>query len=151
MLVVDLAIIAFFIATPLLKDRPSYIWFDIAVAALLVADMLARALAASDPLRWLRQPTTLVDVLVLVTLLLPAWLANLGFLRILEAMDAVAERRAVAAAEETQALALSRAGRGAGQHRDLPVPCLGLHPHRVRDAGGATRAMSMRSISPSPR
>lgn len=82
-LVVDLAIIAFFIATPLLKDRPSFIWFDLAVAALLVADMLARALAATDPLRWLRQPTTLVDVLVLVTLLLPAWLANLGFLRIL--------------------------------------------------------------------
>jgi voltage-gated potassium channel len=82
-LLVDLAIIAFFIATPLLKDRPSYIWFDIAVAVLLLADMAARGLAATDPLKWLRQPTTLVDIVVLSTLLLPAWLVNLGFLRIL--------------------------------------------------------------------
>ncbi len=82
-LLVDLAIIAFFIATPLLKDRPSFIWFDLAVAALLMIDMLARGLAATDPLKWLRQPTTLVDIVVLLTLLLPAYVVNLGFLRIL--------------------------------------------------------------------
>jgi voltage-gated potassium channel len=82
-LLVDLAIIAFFIATPLLKSRPSYIWIDLAVAALLIADLVARALANNHPLRWLRQPTTLVDGFILLTLLLPAWLANFGFLRIL--------------------------------------------------------------------
>jgi voltage-gated potassium channel len=82
-LIVDLAIIAFFIAGPLLRDRPGYIWFDIAIAALLTADIVARALASTDTLRWLRQPTTIVDFIVLVTLLLPAWLANFGFLRIL--------------------------------------------------------------------
>lgn len=82
-LLVDLAIIAFFIATPLLRDQPSFIWFDVAVAVLLIADLAARALASTDPLRWLRQPTTIVDIFILVTLLLPAWLANLGFLRIL--------------------------------------------------------------------
>ncbi len=82
-LVVDLAIIAFFIATPLLRDRPSFLWIDIGVALLLVADMTGRALATTDIPRWLRQPTTLVDIVILVTLLLPAWLANFGFLRIL--------------------------------------------------------------------
>lgn len=82
-LLVDLAIIAFFIATPLLRDRPSFIWIDIAVAILLIADLVARALASTDPLRWLRQPTTIVDVFILVTLLLPAWFANFGFLRVL--------------------------------------------------------------------
>lgn len=82
-LVVDLAIIAFFIAGPLLRDLPSYIWIDIAVAILLSCDIAARGLAATDVRRWLRQPTTLVDLFVLVTLLLPAWLANFGFLRIL--------------------------------------------------------------------
>ncbi|WP_423069417.1 ion channel [Devosia sp. CN2-171] len=82
-LLVDLAIIAFFIATPLLRDRPSYIWIDVAVAVLLIADLVARGLASTDPLRWLRQPTTIVDIFILVTLLLPAWLANFGFLRIL--------------------------------------------------------------------
>jgi len=82
-LVVDLAIIAFFIAGPLFRERPSYLWVDIGVAVLLACDIAARGLATTDIKRWLRQPTTLVDLFILVTLLLPAWLANFGFLRIL--------------------------------------------------------------------
>jgi voltage-gated potassium channel len=82
-LIVDLVIIAFFIATPTLRDRQYFIWVDYAVAAVLLIDMIARGLAAREPLRWIRQPTTLVDVFVLITLLFPAWLANFGFLRIL--------------------------------------------------------------------
>src|SRR5690606_30086487 len=60
-----------------------FLWIDFAIAALLVADILARALASTDMLRWLRQPTSLVDILILATLLLPGLLANFGFLRIL--------------------------------------------------------------------
>ena len=82
-LVVDLAIIAFFIATPLLREGPGFLWIDLAVAALLFADIVARGLATTDIRRWLRQLTTLVDILILVTLLLPAWFANFGFLRVL--------------------------------------------------------------------
>jgi voltage-gated potassium channel len=82
-LVLDLAVIAFFIAGPLLRDRPSYLWLDISIALLLTADIVARALANTDIGRWLRQPTTIVDLFVLVTLLLPAWLSNFGFLRVL--------------------------------------------------------------------
>jgi voltage-gated potassium channel len=80
---VDLITIAFFIATPTLRDRQFFIWMDYAVAAILTIDLLARALAARFPLRWITRPTTLVDIFVLVTLLFPAWLANFGFLRIL--------------------------------------------------------------------
>jgi voltage-gated potassium channel len=82
-LVVDLAIIVFFIVDPVLRDRPSYLWVDLAIVLLLSADIVARGLAATDLPRWLRQPTTLVDLVILVTLLFPAWLANFGFLRIL--------------------------------------------------------------------
>lgn len=82
-LIVDLVIIAFFIATPTLRDRQYFIWVDFAVATVLLIDMVARGLAAREPLRWLKQPTTLVDLFVLVTLLFPDWLANFGFLRIL--------------------------------------------------------------------
>ena len=82
-LVVDLVIIAFFIATPTLKARQVFLWVDFAVATVLTIDLVARSLAARRPLRWLRKPTTLVDLFVLVTLLFPAWLANFGFLRIL--------------------------------------------------------------------
>ena len=82
-LLVDLAIIGFFIATPLLRDKPAFIWIDYSIAALLLLDLTARGLAATDTLRWLRQLTVIVDIFILLTLLAPAWFFNLGFLRIL--------------------------------------------------------------------
>jgi voltage-gated potassium channel len=82
-LIVDLAIIAFFIATPLLRDNPAFLWIDYSIAALLLLDFVARALAATDVLRWLKQLPVIVDVFILLTLLAPGWLINLGFLRIL--------------------------------------------------------------------
>ena len=82
-LVVDLAIIAFFIATPLLRENRAFLWIDYSIAALLAVDLLARALAASDVLRWLRQMPVIVDIFILATLLAPTWLLSLGFLRIL--------------------------------------------------------------------
>ena len=82
-LIVDLSIIAFFIATPLLRDNPSFLWIDYSIAALLALDFGARALASTDILRWLRQLPVIVDIFILLTLLAPGWLVNLGFLRIL--------------------------------------------------------------------
>lgn len=82
-LLVDLSIIAFFIASPLLRDSSSFIWIDLLVAALLLADFTARALATSDIARWLRQIPVIIDIFILLTLLFPHQLANLGFLRIL--------------------------------------------------------------------
>jgi voltage-gated potassium channel len=82
-LAVDLAIIAFFIATPLLRDGPVFYWVDAAIAFVLSLDLIARGIAARHTGRWLRQPTTMLDFIVLLTLLFPLVLANLGFLRIL--------------------------------------------------------------------
>lgn len=82
-LVVDLAIIAFFIAAPLLRDSDTFLWIDYSIAALLAADLLARALAATDVTRWLRQLPVIIDIFILATLLAPTWLFNFGFLRVL--------------------------------------------------------------------
>ncbi|QDZ10136.1 ion channel [Devosia ginsengisoli] len=82
-LVVDLAIIAFFIATPLLRNDDSFLWIDYSIATLLLADLVARALASTDILRWLRQMPVIIDIFILATLLAPTWLVNLGFLRIM--------------------------------------------------------------------
>lgn len=82
-LIVDLAIVAFFIAAPLLRDNDSFLWIDLSIAALLALDLGARALAATDTLRWVRQTPVILDILILISLLLPIWLINLGFLRIL--------------------------------------------------------------------
>ncbi|KKB09675.1 potassium channel family protein [Devosia chinhatensis] len=82
-LIVDLAIIAFFVASPLLRDTESFLWIDYSIAALLAADLTARGLASSHPERWIRQLPVVVDVFILITLLAPTWFFNLGFLRIL--------------------------------------------------------------------
>lgn len=81
--VIDLAIIAFFIATPVLQGKPSFLWLDYSAAALVAADLAARLLASNDMLRLMKQPTSWVDVFILLTLLMPTALANLAFLRIL--------------------------------------------------------------------
>jgi voltage-gated potassium channel len=82
-LLVDLATIAFFIATPLLRENEAFLWIDYSVAALLAIDLTARALASTNIARWLRQLPVIVDVFILITLLAPTWLISLGFLRIL--------------------------------------------------------------------
>lgn len=82
-LIVDLAIIAFFVASPLLRNAEAFLWIDYSIAALLAADLVARALASTDIMRWLRQMPIIIDIFILATLLAPTWLVNLGFLRIL--------------------------------------------------------------------
>lgn len=81
--IVDILIIAFFIATPLIRDRPAFLWIDYTIATILALEIAARMLAASNVLRLLRQPTMLLDLFILATLLVPESLENFGFLRIL--------------------------------------------------------------------
>ncbi len=83
MMAIDILIVAFFIVTPVLRERPSFLWIDYSVAAILMADIAARALASSEMPRWLRQPANILDLFILLTLLFPLSLANLGFLRVL--------------------------------------------------------------------
>lgn len=80
---VDMALIVFFIASPFLRDTQGYLLIDYLVAAVLLADVAARALADISLVRWLRRPATWIDLFVLATLLFPLWLANLAFLRVL--------------------------------------------------------------------
>ncbi len=80
---IDLAIIAFFLATPALSDQQVYLWLDVLIAIVVGLDLTARALAAADLKRWMRRPDVWIDVFIFVTLLAPAWFANLGYLRAL--------------------------------------------------------------------
>jgi voltage-gated potassium channel len=82
-IIIDLAIIAFFIATPVIQQSKTFLWVDYAVAALVAADLIARLLASNDMQRLMKQPTWLVDAFILLTLLMPTAFASLGFLRIL--------------------------------------------------------------------
>lgn len=82
---VDFVIISFFIAAPVLKTQGGFTFYalDYVIAAVLAFDLVARASAHTDWRDWLKRPSSWVDLLVLATLLFPAWLYNLGFLRVL--------------------------------------------------------------------
>ncbi|MBI1406717.1 MAG: ion transporter [Caulobacter sp.] len=82
-IVLDLAIIAFFIAGPLLRKTSIFYAIDYAIAVFLTLDLLMRFLAAPDLKSWLKRPMAWVDLAVLLTLLFPVWLSNFGFLRVL--------------------------------------------------------------------
>lgn len=82
-LLVDLAIIGFFIATPLIRGSFGFYVVDYLIAALLAADIGARAATRSRVRDVVLSPIFWVDIIVLLTLLFPAWLYSFGFLRIL--------------------------------------------------------------------
>jgi voltage-gated potassium channel len=79
---VDLLLIAFFIAAPLLRKTPAFLAVDYLIALILAADLAARALACDDLKVFVRRPIVWVDVFVLTTLLAPLWFFNLAFLRV---------------------------------------------------------------------
>ena len=83
-LIIDLLIIGFFMISPLLKESGIVFYaIDYVIAAILAIDLAARAYAYSDIKDWLKKPIVWVDLFILATLLFPAWLFNLGFLRVL--------------------------------------------------------------------
>lgn len=83
-IVIDFAIIGFFLAAPILHEAGRvYYVVDYLVAAILALDLAARAYAHTDIRDWLKKPATWVDLFILATLLFPAWLFNFGFLRLL--------------------------------------------------------------------
>ena len=83
-IVIDIAIIGFFLAAPILRNMGwAFYALDYLIAALLTADLAARAYAYADVRDWLKKPIVWVDLFVLATLLFPTFLYNLGFLRML--------------------------------------------------------------------
>ncbi|WP_332658679.1 potassium channel family protein [Brevundimonas sp.] len=83
-IVIDFAIIGFFLAAPILHEAGLVFYVvDYVIATILAADLAARAWAHTDLKDWLKKPATWIDLFVLATLLFPAWLFNFGFLRLL--------------------------------------------------------------------
>jgi voltage-gated potassium channel len=80
---VDLALIAFFIAAPFLRQTPAFLVVDYVVALILAIDLGARGLASRRAVDWIKRPMIWLDIFVLLTLLFPHWLFNLAFLRVL--------------------------------------------------------------------
>ncbi len=81
---VDLVIIAFFVAAPIMRDIGGlFLILDYLIAAILTFDLAARLLAQPSLKSSFKRPMIWVDLFILVTLLFPEQLANFGFLRVL--------------------------------------------------------------------
>ena len=79
---IDLALIAFFVASPFLRETPVFLALDYGVAVVLALDLGARLIALPDIGRWWRRPGLWLDLFVLITLLFPLWFFSLAFLRV---------------------------------------------------------------------
>jgi voltage-gated potassium channel len=89
LLVLDAMIIGFFIVSPFLERSSTFLIVDLLIAAFLALDLAARAWAFGDLRRWLSRPIVWADFAVLASLVAPAFLTNLGFLRLLRAYSIV--------------------------------------------------------------
>lgn len=91
--VLDILIIGFFIAGQFIREQPWFWIVDASIAGFVAIDLSARLFAFGTLRRWLKFPTTWVDLVVLATLALPNVLANWGFLRILRLWTLVNSER----------------------------------------------------------
>ena len=83
LLALDLAAVAYFLATTFVHDAPWLRVVDLALGVLLAGEFLGRMLAHRHPMHYLDNGAAAVDLVVIASLLVSALGANLGFLRVL--------------------------------------------------------------------
>ncbi len=89
LLTFDLLTVTFFLVSTFLPYSEWILATDVVIALGLGSDFAARCYISPRPLQYLRQPLAIIDLVVLVSLLLPALAPNLGFLRLLRAVRLV--------------------------------------------------------------
>lgn len=86
MLAFDVVTILFFIVSSLIRDEVWIYVVDGLIAVFIIADLAARYWISERKTRFLMETTTWADVIVVITLLLPALLESFLFLRVLRAL-----------------------------------------------------------------
>lgn len=81
--IIDLAILAFFLFGPYLREVQSYLIIDYMIAVWIGIEICARAILAGDFKTFVRRMMNWVDVFILATLLFPNLLLNFAFLRVM--------------------------------------------------------------------
>jgi voltage-gated potassium channel len=79
--IVDLAILAFFLFGPYLREGPSYLIIDYLIAAWIGTELLLRIISTPTWRMVLRRSMIWIDLVILATLLFPHTLYNFAFLR----------------------------------------------------------------------
>ena len=86
LLIFDLVTIAYFIATSLIGHMPWMLAVDVLIAVLLAIDLGFRLWIAKRTAHLAFQVMTVADLIVIITLLLPAFTENFAFLRVIRAL-----------------------------------------------------------------
>jgi voltage-gated potassium channel len=86
LLAFDIVSILFFIVSSLMRDAPWIYVVDAIIAGIILLDLTARFYISNRPLSLFGKVVTWVDIIVVISLLLPAFLESLLFLRILRAL-----------------------------------------------------------------
>ena len=86
LLAFDITSILFFVVTSLLPDANWIYWVDGLIAVVIIADVSTRVWISERPLRTSCEFATLIDILVIFTLLLPTIVESFLFLRVLRAL-----------------------------------------------------------------
>jgi len=82
LLIFDLVMIAFFIASSMLPPKSAFHWIDYPLALIIALELAARVWISERPWKYLRQLTSIADVLVVISLLAPLLTDSLAFLRV---------------------------------------------------------------------
>lgn len=82
----DVITISFFLVTSMVTLSPWIIATDFIIALFLILDLLARFLIAKNRLKYMFQPITILDFIVILALLAPTVIENLAFLRVFRAL-----------------------------------------------------------------
>ncbi len=89
LLVFDILFLIFFMVSPFIERGTRFLVIDLVIAALLALDLAVRAWAYKGFGRWIARPIVWADFAVLISLVVPVYAANLGFLRILRAYSLI--------------------------------------------------------------
>ncbi len=82
----DMAILAYFVTTTFMPLESWIVAVDVVIGCVLLAELAGRFIADSDRLGLLSKPLTVVDVVIIVSLFMPAVIGNFAFLRILRSV-----------------------------------------------------------------
>jgi len=83
LLTFDLVTVLFFILSSAVEPSTLLYVVDYLIALVLILDFVARCMIANRPWRFVLQFPSIIDLIVIGSLLAPAFIDNLGFLRIL--------------------------------------------------------------------
>lgn len=86
LLVLDILVLAFFLATTFFPGATWVATVDLVLAAVFVAEFAGRMLAHRQPMRYLDNGAALIDLAVILSLVLSSLLDNLAFLRLLRTL-----------------------------------------------------------------